>query len=113
VSSRLRSARETPSVSFSCAREGARWTVSGETRFGRKNAADDASESDASEIAFRARRESKSIRDGGRASANHPNRSGFVEVRLSLSGGDARAFAEFATSVASSPSRGCDASYRS
>jgi hypothetical protein len=112
VSSRLRSSRETPSVSFSCAREGARWTVSGETRFGRRNAADDASESDASEIAFRARRESKSIRELG-ASANHPNRSGFVEVRLSLSGGDARAFAEFATSAASSPSRGCDASYRS
>lgn len=113
VSSRLRSARETPSVSFSCAREGARWTVSGETRVGRKNAADDASERDASEIAFRARRESKpnSIRDVG-ASANHPNQ-GFVEVRLSLSGGDARAFAEFATSAASSPSRGCDASYRS
>jgi hypothetical protein len=113
VSSRLRSARETPSVSFSCAREGARWTVSGETRFGRRNAADDASESDASEIAFRARRESKSIRELGASVANHPNRSGFVEVRLSLSGGDARAFAEFATSVASSPSRGCDASCRS
>ena len=113
ASSRLRSARETPSLVFFCEREGTRWTVSGETRVPSSNAASD------SEVAFVARRafffSENAPYDAPTSIAVTPRppvtpaaqrlARGFVEFRLSLVGGDARAFATFATGAASAASR--------
>ena len=97
ASSRLRSARETPCLTFSCAREGARWTVAGETRLG--NAEGDGS-APSRTSAFSARRACAS-RD-----APPQSEGAFAECRVSFVGGDARAFATFATGAASIPSGG-------
>ena len=103
VSSRLRSARETPSLTFSCAREGARWTVTGEMHRPGSAREGDARETSARETAFAARRDCSDVSEKTAASANRvsdapPFVSGaFVECRLSLVGGDTRAFAAFAT----------------
>ena len=116
ASSRLRSAREMPSLVFFCAREGARWTVSGETRVPASNAASDSESSESAapsvpEVAFVARRAfffcENAPYDPPRPSAPDAQRlaRGFVEFRLSLVGGDARAFATFATGAASAASR--------
>jgi len=113
ASSALRSARETPSLVFFYAREGTRWTVSGETRVPSSNAASD------SEVAFVARRafffSEHAPHDAPTSIAVTPRppvtpaaqrlARGFVEFRLSLVGGDARAFATFATGAASAASR--------
>lgn len=126
ASSALRSARETPSLVFFYAREGTRWTVSGETRVPASNAASNA------EVAFVARR-AFFLSENAKTSENDaptidsiavtprppvtPGHApvtppvtqrlarGFVEFRLSLVGGDARAFATFATGAASAASR--------
>ena len=122
ASSALRSARETPSLVFFYAREGTRWTVSGETRVPASNAA-----SDSSEVAFVARRAfflsenapydapfvetsiAVTPRPAVTPAAQRLAR-GFVEFRLSLVGGDARAFATFATGAASAANAGTLAS---
>ena len=112
ASSRLRSARETPSLVFFCEREGTRWTVSGETRVPASNAASNAESAampSVPEVAFVARRALFLSENAPRPSAPRPSAQrlarGFVEFRLSLVGGDARAFATFATGAASAASR--------
>ena len=110
ASSRLRSARETPSLVFFCEREGTRWTVSGETRVPASNAASNAESAampSVPEVAFVARRALFLSENASRPSAPAAQRlaRGFVEFRLSLVGGDARAFATFATGAASAASR--------
>ena len=119
ASSRLRSARETPSLVFFCEREGTRWTVSGETRVPASNAASNAESAampSVPEVAFVARRALFLSENAPRPSVPRPSvpaaqrlARGFVEFRLSLVGGDARAFATFATGAASARESRADA----